>query len=177
MATRKCGEKKKGLDIDFGIGKISLGGLVDGMEKLFDLAGKLKEAGDEVAKEGEIDLSKIKKGMKAMYGISLKATVGGKPVVETFGNIKPGAKGAVVSEEREPIVDIFDEKDEVVIVAEMPGIKKEDIKLELKENILSILAKGPDRKYKKDVAIPKGTKGKISKHSYQSGILKVIIKK
>lgn len=171
------GREPKGTDIDFGIGKISLGGLVEGMERLFDMANRLKEVGGEVVKEGEIDLSKIKKGMKAMYGISLKGTVGGKPIIETFGNVRHTPKGAVVTEEREPIVDIFDEKEEVVIIAEMPGIKKEDIRLELKENTLDISAKGRDRTYKKKIAIPKGTKGEISEYSYESGLLKVKIKK
>lgn len=177
--ARRCGvaAKREPKGFDFGIGKISLGGLVEGMEKLFDLANRLKEAGGEVVKEGEIDLSNIKKGMKAMYGISLKGTVGGKPIIETFGNVKHTPKGAVVTEEREPIVDIFDEKDEVVIIAEMPGIKKEDIKLELKENTLDISAKGLDRTYKKKVVIPKGTKGEISEYSYESGLLKAKIKK
>lgn len=177
--ARRCGvaAKREPKGFNFGIGKIGLGGLVEGMEKLFDLANRLKEAGGEVVKEGEIDLSKIKKGMKAMYGISLKGTVGGKPIIETFGNVKHTPKGAVVSEEREPIVDVFDEKDEVVIVAEMPGIVEEDIKLELKEDILDISATGTDRVYKKKVTIPKGTKGEISKHSYQSGLLKIVIKK
>lgn len=182
MAKRFGGGKTikgepKGVGLDFGIGKISLGGLVEGMEKLFDIANRLKEAGGEVVKEGEIDLSKIKKGMKAMYGISLKGTIGGKPIIETFGNVKHTPKGAVVTGDREPIVDVFDEKDSVVVVAEMPGIQKEDIKLELKENTMDISAKSADRSYKKKVAIPKGTKGEISEYSYQSGLLKVIIKK
>ena len=101
------------MDIDFGIGKLSLGGLLKGIENLVDLAAKLKEAGGEIKKEGEIDLSRLKEGMKGVYGFSIKTAVGGKPVVETFGNIKKTPEGPVVEEEREPLIDVFDEGDEI----------------------------------------------------------------
>ena len=52
-------------------------------------------------------------------------------MVSTFGNIKRLPKGWV-SEEREPIVNIFDEKEEVRIIVEMPGVTQESIKTEIK---------------------------------------------
>ena len=69
------GKKSGGLDIDFGMGKISLGGLFNGIEKLVDLAAKLKEAGGEIKQEGEIDLSHLKKGMKGVFGFSVKSGI------------------------------------------------------------------------------------------------------
>ncbi|NQU55267.1 MAG: Hsp20/alpha crystallin family protein, partial [Bacteroidetes bacterium] len=63
------------------------GGLFKGIEKLVDLAGKLEEKGG-ISKEGEINLDDIKKGMKGVYGFTINTAVGGKPKVETFGNIK-----------------------------------------------------------------------------------------
>ena len=88
MVKKKEKKEQVGLDIDLGIAKLSLGGLFRGIENLVDLAAKLKEAGGEIKKEGEIDLSRLKEGMKGVYGFSIKTAVGGKPVVETFGNIK-----------------------------------------------------------------------------------------
>jgi len=55
--TEKKEKKDEGLDFDFGLGKLNLGGLFKGIEKLVDLAAELKEAGGEIKKEGEIDLS------------------------------------------------------------------------------------------------------------------------
>jgi HSP20 family protein len=166
------GKKEEGLDFDFGIG-----GLFKGIEKLVDLAANLKEAGGEIKKEGEIDLSHLKKGMKGVFGFSIKTAVGGKPIVEPFGNIKKTPKGPKVEEEREPIIDVFDEKEEIKVYAEMPGVSQEDIKLDLKEDILDISSQSGDRKYHKEVLLPAKVKAENLTSSYKNGILEVKIKK
>ena len=174
------GERKKkedGLDIDFGIGKLSLGGLFKGIEKLVDLAADLKEAGGEIKKEGEIDLSHLREGMKGVFGFSIKTAVGGKPIVEPFGNIKKTPKGPTVEEEREPMTDVFDEKEEVRVYAEMPGVNEEDIKVVLRGDILDISAQSGDRKYHKEVLLPTKVKAETTSSSYKNGILEVRIKK
>ena len=185
------------LDIDLGIGKLSLGGLFKGIGKLVDIAADLsaksgsasggKESGGEVSakggpvsgwnKEGEIDLSHLKKGMKGVFGFSVKNAIGGKPIVESFGNIKKTPKGPKVEEEREPIIDIFDEKEEIKVYAEMPGVSKEDIKLDLKEDILDISARSGDRKYHKEVLLPAKLKAENMTSAYTNGMLEVKIKK
>jgi HSP20 family protein len=177
MTKEKKKKEEEGLDIDFGIGKLSLGGLFKGIEKLVDLASELKEAGGEIKKEGEIDLSHLKKGMKGVFGFSVKTMVDGKPIVEAFGNIKKTPKGPVVEEEREPITDVFDEKEEIRIYAEMPGINQEDIKLDLKGDILDISAQSSDRKYHKEVLLPVKVKPETLESSYKNGILEIKIKK
>jgi len=172
MANKNKNEKDEDLGIDFG-----LGGLFKGIEKLIDLAADLKEAGGEIKKEGEIDLSNLKKGMKGVYGFSIKTMTGGRPVVESFGNIKKTPKGPTVEEEREPLTDVFDEKEEVRVYAEIPGVNEEDIKLDLKGDILDILAKSGDRKYHKEILLPAKVKSETLISSYKNGILEVKIRK
>ena len=177
MAKKKKEKKDEDLDVDFGIGKIGLGGLFEGLEKLVDLAADLKEAGGEIKKEGEIDLSHLKEGMKGVFGFSVKTAVGGKPVVEPFGNIKRTPKGPTVEEEREPITDVFDEQREVVVIAEMPGVKEEAISVDLKGDILDIKAVSKERKYHKELLLPKKVKPDTLTFSYKNGILEVKMKK
>ena len=177
MGKKKEKKEEEDLDIDFGIGKLSLGGLFKGIEKLVDLAAYLKDAGGEIKKEGEIDLSHLKEGMKGVFGFSIKTAVGGKPIVEPFGNIKKTPKGPTVEEEREPMTDVFDEKEEVRIYAEMPGVNEEDIKVDLRGDILDISAQSKDRKYHKEVLLPTKVKAETISSSYKNGILEVRIKK
>jgi len=174
MAEEKKGSKKGDdvFNIDFG-----LGGLLGGIEKLVDLAQKLQESGGEIKKGGEIDLSNLKDGMKGVFGFSIKTATGGRPVVEHFGNIKKTPRGAKVEEEREPITDIFDEKDEIRVYAEMPGVNENDIKIELKGDILNISAKSGDRKYRKEILLPTEGKNKVFTSSFKNGMLEIKIRK
>lgn len=153
-----------------------LDGLFKGIEKLVDLAGKLEESGG-ISKEGEINFDHIKKGMKGVYGFTINTAGGGTPKVETFGNIKETPEGPKVDEEREPITDIFDEKDEIVIIAEMPGIEENDLKIDLKEDMLEISAASKSRTYHKELLLPvKASKQNLT-HKFKNGILEIRIKK
>lgn len=175
-------EKKKkkeedGLDIDFGIGKLSLGGLFKGVEKIIDLASELKEAGGEVKKEGEVDLSSLKEGMKGVFGFSVKTAMGGKTVVEPFGNVKKTPQGPKIDEEREPITDVFDEEGEIKVYAEMPGINEEAVSVDLKEDILEIRGVSKDRKYRKEILLPAKVDAHTLTSSYKNGVLEIKMKK
>jgi HSP20 family protein len=153
-----------------------LGGLFKGIEKLVDLAGKLEEKGG-ISREGEINFDHLKKGMKGVYGFTINTATGGSPKVETFGNIKKTPEGPKVDEEREPITDVFDEKDEVVIIAEMPGIEESDIKTDLKEDILEISAKGKNRTYHKELLLPVKVVSQNMSQKFTNGIFEIRIKK
>src|SRR3989442_2715664 len=117
MAAKDEQQKKKDdkeIAVDFGIGKISFGGLFQGIGNIIDLVSKIEEEGkDEVKREGEFTSPSGR--VKAIYGLSIKTAAGGKPSVEPFGNVRKTARGPVVEEEREPLVDVFDENDHVVV--------------------------------------------------------------
>ncbi len=174
---RKKGQKGKGgIDVDIGSNShFSLGGIFKGIENFIDLASKLSEQSGEIKDQGEI---KLGKDLKGMYGFSIRTMAGGTPKVETFGNIKKTPKGPVVEEEREPLVDIFDEEDHILIISELPGVSEKDINFELRGDILKLSAKSKDRKYSKEILLSaKVQKDKIES-SYKNGILEIkLIKK
>lgn len=138
MPDKEKKEEKKGMEVDFGLGKISLGGIFEGIGNVIDLASKLSEEAGEIKKTGEI------KGLggktKGIYGFSVRTLAGGKPTVETFGNIKQKKEGPVVEEVREPMVDVLKEENFVRVIAELPGVSKEDVKIKINEDILDLSA-------------------------------------
>jgi HSP20 family protein len=165
-------EEKEKIEIDFDIGKISFGGLFKGLGNLIDLAAKLSEEG--VEKRGEI--KGLPKGARGVYGLSVR-TLAGKPVIESFGNIRETPKGPVVEEVREPIVDVFDEEDHIVVIAELPGVSEDKINIEAAGDILNLAASDTDRKYAKEILLPSKVKADSVKTSYKNGILEITIEK
>ena len=74
--------------------------------------------------------------------------------------------------EKEVLVDIFEENEHLRVIAELGGVEEKDIKVELKEDSLTISADTPYRKYYKEVALPCPIKGKLEK-SYKNGVLEI----
>jgi HSP20 family protein len=178
MAEKKRSKKRDdSIKIELGMGDLGMGGLFKGVQNLVDLVSEMEKAGGEIKKEGAIDLSDLKEGMKGVFGFSIKTATGGKPVVEHFGNIKKTPRGAKVEEEREPITDVFDEKDEIRVYAEMPGVNENDIKMDLLGDILNISAKSGDKKYRKELLLPAKGKSETLASSFKNGILEITIKK
>ena len=53
------------------------------------------------------------------------------------------------------MVDVFDEKDVIVVLAEMPGVGRTDIEVEVKGDVLSIAtSESAPRKYAAEVLLP-----------------------
>ena len=165
-------EENDKVEIDFGMGKISFGGLFKGLGNLIDLADKLREEGIE--KKGEI--RGLPRGARGVYGFSIR-TLAGKPVIESFGNIRETAKGPVVEEVREPMVDVFDEKDRILVIAELPGVAEKEIKIEVAGDILNLTASDKDRKYAKEILLPGRVRPDSVATSYKNGILEITLEK
>ena len=155
-----------------------LGDLFRGIGDLIELLKEMEAEGKtEVSRTGELRGKGRLKDLKGVYGFSVKVGLGGEPTVETFGNIRKGEDGPVVEEVREPLVDVFDEKDTMRVIAELPGVEADGIKVELEGDILTIAAEGKDRKYNKEVLLPAKGKRESLKSSYRNGILEVTVAK
>ena len=155
-----------------------LGDLFRGIGDLIELLKEMEAEGKtEVSRTGELRGKGRLKDLKGVYGFSVKVGLGGEPTVETFGNIRKGEDGPVVEEVREPLVDVFDEKEAIRVIAELPGVEANDIKVELEGDILTLAAEGKDRKYTKEVLLPAKGKRESLKSSYRNGILEVTVAK
>ena len=176
--NRKTEQGDKGSGFDLG-----LGGLLGGLGGLGDLVGKLSELaekGEELSKSSEFNVGDPEKGVKGIYGFSVKVGLGGEGVkVEPFGNVrKDESTGeSVVHEVREPLVDVLQEEDHTLVVVEMPGIGLKDVKLEVVDDLLTIEASKGEQKYRKEVLLPESFEREKMETSCNNGVLEIRCKK
>jgi HSP20 family protein len=92
-----------------------------------------------------------------------------------------------------PAVDLFHDKDNVIVKVELPGMKKQDIEITLQEGVLSISGeRNPDEKYQeaevhrserftgrfsRSITLPATVDGEKCGASYQDGILTILLPK
>jgi len=148
-----AGEKAGGVN--------SFSRILSGLRVLTDIAEKLNEIsekGETVTKKGEFTFPSKEGGVKGVYGFSLKTGLGGKDdaiKVEPFGNIRKDKKTgeAVVQEIHEPLVDVFEDADATTLIAEMPGVGPGDIKIDVRDDVLTVSAEKGAKKYRKEILI------------------------
>jgi HSP20 family protein len=113
---------------------------------------------------------------------------------EAFGNwpLQQDESGSITSAWH-PAVDVFEDKDAVKIVAELPGVKPEDVKLSLESNLLTIRGEKKqeaeertervhryERSYgsfERAFALPSTVDGEKISAEYENGILTVTVPK
>lgn len=123
------------------------------------------------------------KGGPIVYGWSMRVGPDGKPQVREFGNVRafspfrregvrPLGEGV-----REPLTDVLESDDEVTIIAEMPGIDKEDIELEMTDDVLVLTVEKGPRKYYKEMKMPMDVDVNNAIAKYNNGVLEIKLKK
>lgn len=154
----------------------SLGGLIDQLGKL---ASEAHDAGGAATRSGEFDIGPDKR-LRGVYGFSVKVGLGDQGVkVEPFGNIRKDERSGNVEvrEIREPMTDLFDEPTHVLIVAEVPGVMQEDVRLELRNDILTLVAERGEKKYRKEMLLPASFSSDKMSYTCRGGIVEIRIEK
>lgn len=111
-----------------------------------------------------------------VYGFSIKTGPDGKPIIEEFGNV-PRKGREIDLDEVEPLVDVIEEEDVIKVIAEVPGVEKDDINIEASPLEVTIKVDTPKRKYFKEVSLPAEVKTDDTQASYKNGILEITLKK
>jgi len=100
-----------------------------------------------------------------------------KPKNKTSPTSAPMPPTAAPIEEREPTVDVFDDGDNVKVIAELPGVEENDVNLKIENNVLTISADTPARKYSKEVKLPTSIELDSVESKLRNGILEVKLRK
>ncbi|MEM3577063.1 MAG: Hsp20/alpha crystallin family protein [Candidatus Bathyarchaeia archaeon] len=79
--------------------------------------------------------------------------------------------------EPKPLVDVFEEEDEIVVVAGLAGFSRENLKVTVKEQQLIVSAEAFDRRYHKSLNLPSQVIPNTLRTKYKNGVLEVRLKK
>lgn len=131
-------------------------GLLSGLSTLLGTLGELAEKGQQLQRDATIK-GPDGKDVSFHYGVSVRTLDGGKQLrVEPFGTMRTGpqARQAPVRELREPLTDVFEEDDHVLVVVEMPGLTRDDARFDLAGDVLTISGERGDKRYRKELLLP-----------------------
>ena len=133
-----------------------------------------------------------------VYGYSVNIGPDGKPKIREFGNIRPSGRNKMfggtsnridaaaddeepqITAEREPIVDVLTTDKEVKVIVEVPGINKENIKVNAYDTSVEISAinAAESKRYHRLVDLPSETDtSSTAKATYKNGILEITFNK
>jgi len=163
------------------------------MERIFKQFNNIQStAPKELVREYQTpDGTKVREVGPIVYGYSMTVGPDGKPHISQFGNVKNLAGGSdkqelnligigsgpALTAEREPLADLNTTEREIKVILEIPGIKKEDIKINATEGVVEITTTGSQRRYHKTIEIPPEADIDSARSNYTNGILEVIFNK
>ena len=145
---------------------------------------------EKLQEEGKVETRKeftTPSGSKGMFeykvrvgeGLRQKPPLGIRPGRAPIHPRKVRGKEEVIAPEeaeKEHLVDVFDEKDHIKVVMELPNVKEKDVDFKIKKDVLKITAKTTEGKIEKDVKVPKDI-AKIENVSFRNNILEIKLKK
>ncbi len=139
-------------------GESSFSRIISGLTDIAEKLNEISDKGETVSKKGEFTFPSKEGGVKGVYGFSFKTGIGGKDdaiKVEPFGNVRKDKKtgAAVVQEIHEPLIDVFEDADATTLIAEMPGVGPDDIKIEVRDDVLTVFAEKGEKKYRKEILL------------------------
>ena len=151
---------------------------------IFDEFDRIEYMMDEMMRQAFQPPSKRKSRTKTphIYGFSMTIGPKGKPIIREFGNLPPnrrlsGRQIREIKEETEPLIDVLEEKNEVTILAYLPGVKKEDINVQVTETQTTINVNTMEQSYHKKLQLPAIVDPKTAKITYKNGVLQIKLQK
>jgi HSP20 family molecular chaperone IbpA len=113
-----------------------------------------------------------------------------KNVPRTFrvktSNVKPGARKVKYKVEKIPegklkepprLIDVVEENDEIAVFAEFAGFDRENLRVSVKNQRLTLSARASERRYHKSLNLPKRVIPESLCTTYKNGVLEIRLKK
>jgi len=151
--------------------------IAGGLANLINLLVDLDKSGN-LPRHGRRE----KNGVVVEYSIGRRTAVGEAPA-EPPPSEEPAARPARRAAKRtdievvEPVTDMFDEAGEAVLLFELPGVSRSQVRCLLDGDILLLEAKTAGRLYRKETLIEAKLAGDPPKLRLHNGVLEVRLKK
>jgi HSP20 family molecular chaperone IbpA len=114
------------------------------------------------------------KGKKApTFPMNSKITKWRSPQKIDFQKVYRGKRW----KELEPLIDVLEEKDDVVVVAEAKGFNKENLRIQVENQRLTLSAEALERRYRKSLNLPARVIPNTMRTRYKNGVLEIRLKK
>jgi HSP20 family protein len=111
------------------------------------------------------------------FGFSVTLKPNTNPRLRKLETRLPSCSESEISEEPEPLIDVIEEDSEVVVVAELHGVKKEDIEIHATQCKLTLSIDTLQRKYYRELPLPDAVDPESALATIRNGILQVRLKK
>ena len=108
-----------------------------------------------------------------IQGFSIKVGPDGKPKIRELTNSQPPLDEPRIDVDPEPLVDIIEDGESLVVLVALPGVTKNDIDLRVTENCLTVTVDTDDFEWYDELNLPTKVKTKSASASYRNGVLEV----
>jgi HSP20 family protein len=149
----------------------------DEFSKQFDKLEKIVDGTMNDSTRGFAEREEKKLPNLYVFGLSVSIGSDGKPQVHRSGSLQSSMQGAQMEKEDEPLLDILDCKKEIIVIAELFGVDKKDIKLDVSESTLRISVDTPERSFHKNLCLPAKVSADSMQASYKNRVLEVRLKR
>jgi HSP20 family protein len=113
-----------------------------------------------------------------VYGFSVQTGQDGEPVMQEFGNAPAPPK---ISDrqpvEREPLIDVIESGEIIKVIVELPGVRKDDIKIDAHERLLEIMVDNDSKPFHEQIDLPCDVIKSSVKAGYKNGVLEISMKR
>ncbi|MGC8648671.1 MAG: Hsp20/alpha crystallin family protein [Candidatus Micrarchaeia archaeon] len=122
------------------------------------------------------DIKEVKSPIIYGFNVRINSEDSGKvPTISSFGNVKRNEDETKIqlTEDREPLIDIIEKENVITVIAEIPGVNKENIKIDAYPNEVHIDAKDHNRSYNRDVTLDSMIDTKPTSVQFKNGVLEI----
>ena len=112
-----------------------------------------------------------------VQGFSMKIDPDGKSRMREIAGRLPLQNETELSDELEPLVDLIDERNQIVVLVALPGVGKDNIDLRVTENCLTVSVDTTEFEWYDEFKLPTKVKPKSACASYRNGVLEVRLEK